>query len=88
MVADPDALIPSVDIIYKDRWDAAVIPADDFEYAMDDLTTTSPVKGTNCEETTTVNPDLNIYCRVIINYLDHIAPIWTANREAPDAPSY
>lgn len=74
---DPAALQPSVDIVYDDVWtdvvsagrakDASIT----WRYA--DLVTPAPA-STECQTA------WNSLCRVIINYEDHIHPLWARDR--------
>ncbi|MBU1191085.1 MAG: hypothetical protein KKE76_05150 [Gammaproteobacteria bacterium] len=76
---DPAALEPSVDLIYADIWTdpvAAGRPADaPFSYLYADLTTPAPVSS-DCQTNWTAN------CRIVINYENHIHPLWSRDRAA------
>ncbi len=77
---DCNALIPSMDIIFEDTWtDSNLRPADPlFSYRYADLSTPSP---------TTCLTDWNNLCRTIINYTQHIHPIWSTPRITGTADS-
>jgi hypothetical protein len=74
---DPVALRPSVDIIYDDIWTdaAAAGRAKDasFAWRYADLATPAPVSS-DCQAA------WNSLCRIIINYEDHIHPLWARDR--------
>jgi len=81
--ADPAALEPSIDLIYEDVWtfepDAGRPPDAPFSITYADLTTIGP-ELPGCEPWTT-------NCRVLINYPEHIQPLWEAERPAIDPDS-
>jgi len=68
---------PSVSVIYDDVWtDPAVRPADAsfaWTYGSPGLSTPAPVR-TSCMSNWTST------CRVIINYVQHIQPVWSLDR--------
>lgn len=76
---DPAALDPSVDIIFDDIWTdpvAAGRAADaSFSYLYADLTTTAPVSA-QCQTA------WSAACRTVINYEQHIHPLWGKDRGA------
>jgi hypothetical protein len=76
-----DSITPSVDVIYSDVWTDATLagrPIDaPFAYRYADLDTTAPVSDA-CQTTWTP------VCRTIINYDDHIHPLWSFPRVAGD----
>jgi hypothetical protein len=76
---DPTALRPSVDLIYEDIWTdpvAAGRPADaPFSYLYADLATPAPVSS-DCQSNWTAS------CRTVINYENHIHPLWSRDRAA------
>jgi hypothetical protein len=76
-----DSITPSVDVIYSDVWTDATLagrPIDaPFAYRYADLDTTAPVSDA-CQTTWTP------VCRTIINYDDHIHPLWSLPRVAGD----
>ena len=70
---------PSVNVVYNDIWtDPGARVIDDaisFTYSgVDGLTTAMPTTKPECET------DWHAYCRTIINYPTHIAPLWTVDR--------
>jgi hypothetical protein len=72
--------LPSVNLVYDDIWtDPAVRPADaSFAYtygAATGFTTAAPVR-TTCMTTWTST------CRIVINYVQHIHPLWYVDRGA------
>jgi hypothetical protein len=70
---------PDVDIAFVDIWtDPAETPAASFDYSYAALQSPSPVDPA-CVTTWTAN------CRIVINYLEHIQPIWEAPRLTLDA---
>ena len=73
------ALLPSVDIVFEDLWtDANVRPKDaDFAYRYADLQTPAPTTA-NCQTAWTS------LCRTIINYEQHIHPLWSVDRQVLD----
>ncbi len=77
---DPDALLPRVDIVYNDDWTdaAARTPDTAFSYpyiGVGGLTTPAPI-------TAACQPDWTNICRIIINYEQHIHPLWSVDRGA------
>jgi len=66
------------DIIFDDEWtDPSSSPAASFSYAYSDLESTPPINAGCAENWTSL-------CRVMINYEDHIHPLWSVNREVLD----
>jgi hypothetical protein len=75
---DPQALDLSVDIHYADVWTAdpivrAMNAPLDYQYDALDMTMTAPVDS-SCWNNWAVN------CRIIINYVTHIHPLWSLDR--------
>lgn len=72
----------SADIVYIDQWTdetlSVINPA--FDYSYQSLETAAP-EGSICFS------NWNAYCRIQINYPDHIQPIWMLNREMYDEDS-
>ncbi len=70
---------PAPDLVYDDEWtDDNVVPkADSFSYAYADLETQPPISGV-CATDWAPN------CRIVINYEQHIHPLWNVNREVLD----
>jgi len=66
------------DIVYEDVWtnpyDQSTPVAPSFVYSNGDLTTPAPVNDSACLDTWTNN------CKITINYLEHIQPIWDVCR--------
>ncbi|HEB63824.1 MAG TPA: hypothetical protein ENJ07_05030 [Gammaproteobacteria bacterium] len=72
---DCNSLNPSMDIIFNDAWtDPNIRPIDPpFSYRYADLSTPTPTTP-QCLD------DWDSLCRTIINYIQHIHPIWSAPR--------
>ena len=70
---------PTPDVIYTDEWsgDAVDPKPDSFAYAYADLQTPPPISGV-CATDWAPN------CRIVINYEQHIHPLWSVNREVLD----
>lgn len=70
---------PTPDVIYADEWsgDAVDPKPDSFAYAYADLQTPPPISGVCATEWA---PN----CRIVINYEQHIHPLWSVNREVLD----
>ncbi|MDH5611414.1 MAG: hypothetical protein OEY66_03025 [Gammaproteobacteria bacterium] len=73
----PSALTPSVDVIFEDVWSDPAIKTDaSFSYpytGIDGLSTASPAS-------LTCNTDWSSTCRSVINYVEHINPLWSVDR--------
>jgi len=72
---------PSVNIVFEDDWtddSGALIKADGFALNYHDLLTATPVSST-CQT------DWSSLCRTVINYEEHIQPLWNLTREIIDA---
>ncbi len=69
---DCQSLYPAVDIVFEDYWNS---PAQDtsIAYRYADLQTTAPASA-NCQT------EWNSLCRTIINYRQHVEPIWEISR--------
>lgn len=70
---------PTPDVIYADEWSGPSVdpkPAS-FAYAYADLQTPPPISGV-CATDWAPN------CRIVINYEQHIHPLWSLNREVLD----
>ncbi|SNC67702.1 WD40-like Beta Propeller Repeat [Marinobacter sp. es.048] len=67
---------PTPDVIFADEWsgDAVNPKPDSFAYAYADLQTSPPISGVCATEWA---PN----CRIVINYEQHIHPIWGVDRE-------
>jgi Hydrazine synthase alpha subunit middle domain len=88
----PDALNPSLDLLYVDVWtdpgDVSLTVEAPVSVRYQDLdasTRTAPTQkivAASCEDTATdlLNPNWDARCRMIINYEEHIAPIWSVVR--------
>ena len=72
---------PSVDLVFNDEWtDPLASKAPSFAYRYSDLATTNEDHAPTSEAC--MEPEgWNSQCRVIINYEQHIQPLW--NRERP-----
>jgi hypothetical protein len=84
-MAQADAMINGLtsltaDIRYQDIWtDTQVSPLNpSFSYAYSDLSTASPT-GSTCFA------QWNSFCRLQINYVEHIAPLWSLPRQVIDS---
>jgi hypothetical protein len=73
------SLEPSMNVVYRDVWTDANLraPDPDIDYLYTDLTTASPT-------TLACQQDWQAQCRSVINYLDHIQPLWSVSRPAID----
>jgi hypothetical protein len=81
---DPTALNPSVNVIYDDVWTDPVTagrPKDaSFAYLYQDLTTPAPLAQGRTDCLTTWQST----CRITINYLQHLQPLWEKLRQTID----
>lgn len=70
---------PTPDVIYADEWSGAAVDPkpDSFSYAYAELQTPQPISGV-CASDWAPN------CRIVINYEQHIHPLWSLNREVLD----
>ena len=74
---------PDFDVVYSDFWvRAGNTPNPDITYSYDDLVTMSltPPISDSCRTGTGILPNQRHFCRIIINYEQHIDPIWSAPR--------
>ncbi len=73
------ALLPSVDIVFEDFWTDENIRTKDtaFAYRYADLQTPAPTTA-SCQTAWTS------LCRTVINYEQHIHPLWSVNRQVLD----
>ena len=79
---DCAAQLPSVDLIYSDVWTAAGLPATaSFSYRYSQLNTPAPLSATS----TGCPANWTAQCRIVINYPDHLQPLWTLPRLIVDA---
>ncbi len=78
-LTDCAALTPSVNINFDDVWTNTNIRDRDesFSYQYSSLTTSAPTTG-SCQT------DWTNICRIIINYEQHIHPLWTKTRQLLD----
>ena len=76
---DCAALNPQVDIVSEDVWTDTTLRAKDpgFSYLYADLDTPAPAT-TDCQSL------WDVYCRIIINYEQHIHPLWGKTRQVLD----
>ncbi len=80
--------VPSLNVYFQDEWATVQQnPTLDYRYITTSLTRplqvpVPPVTSTSCLEnvTTPLVPRWNTSCRIVINYLEHIQPIWDATR--------
>ena len=75
---DTNALNPDVDLIYDDVWtddSGALVKAPSFVFSYADLQTPVPVSQ-HCQD------NWSNSCRIIINYEEHIHPLWDRDRGA------
>jgi len=81
---DPAVLTPSIDVVFIDDWTDAAVRTPDaaFSYTYGNpggLSTAIPITTlANC------SPNWSSNCRVVINYEEHIDPMWQVVR--PDGP--
>ncbi|QFS86767.1 hypothetical protein FIU96_07905 [Marinobacter sp. THAF39] len=70
---------PTPDVIYADEWsgDAVDPKPESFVYAYADLQIPPPISGV-CAADWASN------CRIVVNYEQHIHPLWSVNREVLD----
>lgn len=73
---DPSALTPSVDMIFEDKWRVTAQAEATVSYSYAGLTTAKPIPDSNACRTT----GWEAGCRTVINYVDHVMPIWEAAR--------
>ena len=75
---DPLALIPDMNVIYDDVWtddSGSLVKTASFKFSYADLQTSAPV-SLSCQD------DWRANCRTIINYEEHIHPLWNLDRGA------
>ncbi len=75
---DPLALIPDMNVIYDDVWtddSGSLVKTASFTFSYADLQTTAPASR-SCQD------DWRANCRTIINYEEHIHPLWNLDRGA------
>lgn len=81
---DENVMQPSIDLIYDDVWtnDVAANRSADASFSIDYSGT--PVSPATTACTDPYNNTLNsfTYCRIVINYVEHIQPIWDKTRGA------
>ncbi|MBU2955415.1 hypothetical protein [Marinobacter sp. F3R08] len=70
---------PSPDVVYVDEWSGEAVDPKPESFALSyaDLETAPPISGVCAIEWT---PN----CRIVINYEQHIHPLWSVNREVLD----
>jgi hypothetical protein len=80
-------LTPNINLWFTDVWtDPAASPTPDFDLLYTDLTTPAPANAGNdfCESDkpplTVADEDWDPICRIIINYEEHIHPLWELSR--------
>ena len=75
----------SPDILFEDVWtDPAASPSASFSYAYSDLQTLAPINRSACEEAWNTRSEWDSICRIIINYTEHIHPLWSLDRREFD----
>jgi hypothetical protein len=90
----PAALTPSIDLLYVDVWtdpnDAALTVEAPMTVRYNDLDSSTkvaiqPLVAPECLDLTgdLFNPNWDAACRMVINYPDHINPIWSVLRTDP-----
>jgi len=84
-MAEADAMVNglaqlSADLVYEDIWTNPTVSAinPSINYAYNSLETQAP-KGSDCFD------NWNAYCRIQINYIEHIQPLWQLTRQEFDA---
>ncbi len=72
---------PTVNIEFEDEWsdESIVAKALAFEFNYSDMESTAHPTSAACQS------NWNALCRIVINYIDHIQPIWEADRQIFDA---
>ena len=70
---------PTVDIVFADEWTDPAVTAKSasFDYSYADLSSSAPA-------TAACQTQWQSLCRTVINYADHIQPIWDADRRQLD----
>ncbi|MGH8133400.1 MAG: hypothetical protein ACRETP_09265, partial [Steroidobacteraceae bacterium] len=78
-------MVPSVNVVYSDVWTdpAQATPGTPITYSYTDATTPIPAIPTSALCATAWASS----CRIIINYPEHIQPIWDAVRADPTVPA-
>ncbi len=72
-------------LFYADVWvPAGGTPNPGINASYDDLLPLTPPISDTCRTGTGLQPDQRHFCRIIINYEQHIDPIWSAPRTFPD----
>ena len=67
------------DIVFEDEWtDPAASPSASFSYAYSDLQTAAPTPANACAT------EWTSFCRIVVNYEDHIHPLWSVDRRVFD----
>ena len=78
-------LEPSIDLLYEDFWtdpnDMILTPNPSISYRYVDLTHLDPITEAPASDSCQTNWQKN--CRIVINYLQHIEPIWSTPRTDP-----
>jgi hypothetical protein len=81
VAADPAELEMSADVVYTDVWtyepDAGRAPDDPYAFLYSELVDTPAPELFNCVPWT-------VTCRVLINYQDHVQPLWDVSRPVLD----
>lgn len=68
---------PTVNIEFDDDWadESVIAKAESFDLSYSDLASTAAPVSAACQSTWTP------LCRIVINYIDHIQPMWEADRQ-------
>lgn len=68
---------PTINIEFEDEWsdESVVARAAAFDYSYADMVSTAHPASAACQS------NWNGLCRIVINYIDHIQPIWDADRQ-------
>ena len=78
---------PTIDIVFDDDWtnpnDPLLTPTESFDWAYRDLLTPAPTQN-SCFPDALGQGEWNSLCRITINYLEHIQPIWDLDRPVLD----
>ena len=77
---------PTTDIVFSDDWTDpdTLTPAESFSWAYADLQTPAPTQASCFPSAENPNGAWNSLCRIVVNYVDHLQPIWDLERPILD----